>query len=69
MTNRSNHDVSAISRLDAVQMALRVLRRTTNLRVAMVVRVTEHEWTACAVLDDANLGFAPGKQLEIQTTY
>lgn len=58
-----------INRLEAVQTALRVLRRTTGLRIALVARVTAESWTACAVLDDANFGLKPGDQLSLHTTY
>ncbi len=62
-------DVTAISRLAAVQIVLRVLSRTTGLRIALVARVTEESWTACAVLDEAGFGLKPGDQLELHTTY
>lgn len=39
--SRPNEDVAAFSRLDVVQVALRVLRRTTGLRIALVARVTD----------------------------
>ena len=62
-------DVAAIDRLEAVKMALKVLRRSTRLRTALVARVTEHSWTACAVLDEGGFGFAPGDELELSTTF
>jgi hypothetical protein len=62
-------DVTAISRLEAVHLILRVLSRSTGLRVALVARVTKDSWTACAVLDEAGFGLKPGDQLELQTTY
>ena len=68
MTSTQN-DVSVLSRLEAVQTVLRVLRRTTNLRIALVARVTENSWTACAVLDEAGFGLHSGDQLELHTTY
>lgn len=58
-----------MNRLEAVQTALRVLRRTTGLRIALVARVTDESWTACAVLDDANFGLKPGDHLSLHTTY
>lgn len=63
------HDVAAFSRLEAVQTILHVLHRTTGLRIALVARVTNDSWTACAVLDKANFGLKPGDQLELHTTY
>ena len=62
-------DVRAIGRLEAVGTALKVLRRTTGMRVALVARVTPDSWTACAVLDEAGYGLKPGDQLELSTTY
>ena len=62
-------DVAAISRLDAVQIILRVLSRTTGLRIALVARVTKESWTACAVLDNAGFGLNVGDQLDLHTTY
>lgn len=64
-----NADVAAIGRIGVVQTALQILRRTTGLRIALVARVTADSWTACAVLDDAGFGLAPGDQLEVTTTY
>ena len=65
----SDADVTAISRLEAVQLILRVLSRTTGLRIAVVARVTKESWTACAVLDNAGFGLKVGDQLDLQTTY
>jgi len=42
-------DVATISRLETVTVALKVLRRVTGLRIAVVARVTDNSWTACAV--------------------
>jgi len=63
------HDLTTFSRLEAVQTILWVLRRTTGLRIALVARVTDDSWTACAVLDEADFGLKPGDQLELHTTY
>lgn len=62
-------DIAAVGRLEAVQLILRVLSRSTGLRVALVARVTKDSWTACAVLDNAGLGLKVGDQVELQTTY
>ena len=62
-------DLTTFSRLEAVQTILRLLRRTTGLRIALVARVTDDSWTACAVLDEADFGLKPGDQLELHTTY
>ena len=65
----SDADVAALSRMDAVQIILRVLSRSTGLRIALVARVTPESWTACAVLDEAGFGIKPGDQLDVRTTY
>ena len=62
-------EVEAVGRLEVVSTALKVLRRTIGLRIALVARVTEDSWTACAVLDDANFNLRPGDQLALETTY
>ena len=62
-------EIAAISRMDAVHTALRVLSRTTGMRISLVARVTDESWTACAVLDEAGFGLQPGDQLELHSTY
>ena len=62
-------DVAALDRLDAVETSLKVLQRATGMRIALVARVTEDRWTACAVLDDAGFGLAAGDELPLATTY
>ncbi|MEO5952115.1 MAG: histidine kinase, partial [Chloroflexia bacterium] len=64
-----DEEIAIFDRLDAVQTALRVLMRTTGLRMAIVARVTPTSWTACAVIDEANFGIKPGDQLDVNTTY
>ncbi|HXG73070.1 MAG TPA: hypothetical protein VNJ04_20945, partial [Gemmatimonadaceae bacterium] len=60
MTDNLATTVESINRLEAVQLILRVLRQTTGMRIALVARVTEDSWTACAVLDEAGFGLQPG---------
>ena len=67
--NTVKNDVEAINRLEAVQTILRILRQSTGMRVALVSRITENSWTACAVLDEAGFGLKPGDELELATTY
>ena len=62
-------DVAAIGRLETVGVALKVLRRSTGLRIAVVARVTDQSWTACAVLDEAGFGLLPGDELDVRTTF
>ncbi len=69
MPNNPTDDLNVFNRLEAVQTILRVLRRTSGMRIALVARVDANSWTACAVLDEANFGLKPGDQLELQNTY
>ena len=62
-------EVEIVNRLDAVHSVLRALHQTTGLRLALVARVTEDSWTACAVLDEMGFGLQPGMQLPLETTY
>jgi len=62
-------DLATIDRLEVVKTALKVLRQTTGLRIALVARVTAVSWTACAVLDEADFGLKPGDEMELSTTY
>lgn len=68
-TNQAEAEAVALDHLDAVQVSLRVLRRVTGLRIALVARVTESSWSACAVLDDAGFGIKTGDEYELSTTY
>jgi hypothetical protein len=60
--------VSVIGRIDVVPTLLKVLCEMTGMRVAVVARVTDTTWTACAVKDDINLGLAPGAQFPVDAT-
>ena len=62
-------DLAAVAAAPSVTPALRVLAEATGLRIALIARVTEASWTACAVLDDAGFGLGSGDQLEVTTTY
>lgn len=62
-------ELETVERLDVVATALKVLRHTTGMRIALVARVTQDSWTACAVLDDAGFGLHPGDHLALETTY
>ena len=61
--------LTALSRLEIVNKILRLLTQLTSMRIALVARVTNDSWTACAVLDEAEFGLKPGDELELQTTY
>lgn len=60
--------VSAIHRIDAIPTLLAVLRETTGLRVAAVVRVSENTWTVCAAQDGLDLGLEAGAPFALQTS-
>jgi len=60
--------VAAIARIDAVPTLLKVLCGMTGMRVALVARVTDKTWTACAVKDEAHFGLNPGMELAVNTT-
>ncbi len=61
-------DVAMVSRLGAVPALLRVVCQVTGMGFAAVARVTDHTWTACAVLDEIGFGIVPGAQLDVHTT-
>jgi signal transduction histidine kinase len=60
--------VAAIGRIDAVPTLLAVLCEVTGMRFAVVARVTDSHWTACAVHDGIHLGVKPGGELAVHTT-
>lgn len=62
-------DIVAMNSIESISMILSVLCKATGLGVAIVARVTETNWTACAVLDTLGLGFKVGDQLDLATTY
>jgi hypothetical protein len=64
-----DHELSLFTRLESVQTILRLLCKTTGLRMAVVARVTQERWTACAVLDNLNFGLQEGQNLELANTY
>ena len=61
--------VAAIARIDAVPTLLKVLCDATGMRVAVVARVTDRTWTACAVKDEAQFGLKPGIELPVNTMW
>ncbi|WP_420127439.1 GAF domain-containing sensor histidine kinase [Longimicrobium sp.] len=61
-------DVVAISRISAVPTILKVISENTGLRLALVARVTENEWTALATLDRMEFGLRAGDHLDVATT-
>jgi signal transduction histidine kinase len=62
-------DIALIQRISAVPTILQILCETTGLGFAAVARVTDHSWTACAVLDRIGFGLRPGGTLDLKTTF
>src|SRR4051794_38244657 len=62
-------DIALIQRISAVPTILQILCETTGLGFAAVAHVTEHAWTACAVLDRIGFGLRPGGTLDLKTTF
>jgi signal transduction histidine kinase len=60
--------IAAIGRIEAVPTLLQVLCEITGMGFAVVTRVTDTTWTACAVKDDIQFGLKPGAQLTVDTT-
>nr|WP_269468737.1 HAMP domain-containing sensor histidine kinase [Alteromonas sp. ASW11-130] len=48
---------------------MKMISEATGLRFICIARVTESNWTTCAVLDLVDYNLAPGDELAIQTTY
>ncbi len=61
-------DVRTIGQMATVPTILEAVARTTGLRFAAVARVTDNNWTACAVLDHLGFGLRPGGELQVETT-
>lgn len=61
-------DIATINRISAVPAMLQVITEMTGMRFAAVARVTQHTWTACAVLDNLGFGLKPGGELDLATT-
>ena len=68
MVNTVAADLATIRRINAVPAILQVICETTGMRFAAVARVTDHTWTACAVLDNLGFGLGVGGELPLNTT-
>jgi signal transduction histidine kinase len=60
--------VDEIQAISAVPTILETVAAMTGLRFVAIAHVTDHSWTACAVLDRLDFGLAPGGQLDVTTT-
>ncbi len=70
MANRSSieRDIALVSRSSAVPTILEVVARTTGMRFTAVARVTDTDWTACAVYDRIGFGLKAGGVLALKST-
>lgn len=68
MSTAITADLATIARINAVPAILQVICETTGMRFAAVARVTENNWTACAVLDNLGFGLGVGGELDVATT-
>ena len=62
------NDIDTISKIEAVKTILDVILQTTGMGFAVVARVTEEKWVACAVADKINFGLSSGGELPLETT-
>lgn len=68
MSNATDPDVEAITRIQAIPTILQVITQTTGLRLSLVARVTADDWKACAVHDAMSFGLSAGDHLDVTTT-
>ena len=68
MAHPHQGDLDAIAGLSTVPTILDVVCRTTGMRFAVIARVTDGRWLACAVRDDIDLGLKAGSELKVETT-
>ncbi len=61
-------DVENIGKIEAVSTMLDVILQTTGMGFAVVARVTNERWVACAVADHINFGLLSGEELVLETT-
>jgi signal transduction histidine kinase len=61
-------NVAAVAGIDAVPGLLKVLCEMTGMRVAVIARVTDKIWTACAVRDEAHFGLKSGMEFPVDMT-
>ena len=63
-----DESVEAVERVTTVPAILKVMSELTGMRYAVVARVTDNRWIACAVLDRMDFGLPPGGELEVAST-
>ena len=68
MSRPISADVEAIGRLGSVPTILQTVAHTTGMRFAVIARVTDTKWTACAVHDLIDFGLKTGSELVLEST-
>jgi signal transduction histidine kinase len=61
-------DIATVARIGAVPSVLQMVCTATGMRFAVVARVTQDRWTACAVRDEIDFGLTAGDELPLKTT-
>jgi signal transduction histidine kinase len=61
-------EAAAVGGIEALPKILAAVRKTTGMGFAVVARVTEHRWIACAACDDSGFGLRAGGELPVATT-
>src|SRR3984885_6026827 len=61
-------DIATVARIGAVPSILQMVCTATGMRFAVVARVTQDRWTACAVRDEIDFGLKAGGELPLKTT-
>ena len=69
MSSSIERDIRTIQSIEAVPHIMKMLSDVTGLRFICVARVTEDNWTMCAVYDQVNFNLIPGDQLDNKTTF
>jgi hypothetical protein len=68
MKDEFSKRVEEIQAISAVPTILETVAAMTGLGFVCIAHVTDHSWTACAVLDKLGFGLEPGGQLDVTTT-
>ena len=56
-------DIATVARIGAIPSILQMVCTATGMRFAVVARVTQDTWTACAVRDEIDFGLKAGGEL------
>lgn len=62
------NDIEQINQIPSVANILEVICSTTGMGYAVIARVTQDRWIACAVNDRINFGLGIGGELQVDTT-